>query len=500
MTRHGRGDGSARGRTAMRLWRAGLGMNAVLAVGLAGLVLVFSNILMQAFPVRLNLAAADRYALSEQTQRMLEGLSAQVRVVAFFESTSRFATDVTHVLREYAHVATRVPALTLEVEFLDPDRDIARTRELARQYELTDPNVVVFESGGRRSYVTAEAMGRYELEMTGPGRIARHYVGFTGEQAFSSAILSVTEARAPVAYFLRGHGERDTGAVGNPAGFSGVVRELKRQNVDVRPLSLAAAGEVPEDCSVLVIAGPTHRIAEAEVAMVGDYLRRRNGRLLLLVDPHVATGLDPLLAEWGVELGQGVVYGMSLTGGELVVTTYGQHAVTRSFNEVMTAFYSPRAVYPVEGRDRRAQADRAQATVLAMTGAEGWEQLDPEQDPPRFDEGQDRAGPVSVAVAVERGLPSADIRSTRLVVIGDSAFVSNGALRQGVGGNLSFFMCAFNWLAERDALIEVAPRSPHVLQPGLSRAQWSRLLLLQVGALPGAILVLGGLVWLKRRH
>ena len=491
--------GHGRLRPGVRLRRAGLGMNAVLAVVLAGMVLVLSNVLMQAFPVRLNLEAADRYVLSEQSKRMLEGLSAQVRVVAFFESNSRFATDVTHLLREYAHAASRIPALTLEVEFLDPDRDIARTRELARHYELTEPNVVVFESGGRRSYVTADALGRFEHEMTGPGRIMRRYIGFTGEQVFSSAILSVTESRAPVAYFLQGHGERDTAAV-NPAGYSGVVRELKRQNVDVRPLNLPAAGQVPDDCAVLAIAGPTHRIAEAEVAMIGDYLRRRNGRLLLLADPRVSTGLDPLLAEWGVELGQGVVYGMSLTGGELVVTAYGEHAVTRPFNAVMTAFYNPRAVYPAGGRDRRAQADRAQVTVLAMTGMEGWEQLDPEQDPPRYDEGQDNPGPVPVAVAVERGLPSADIRSTRLIVIGDSAFVSNGALRQGVGGNLSFFMCAFNWLAERDALIEVAPRSPYVLQPGLTRAQWSRLLLLQVGTVPGALLVLAGLVRLKRRR
>ncbi len=476
------------------------GMNATLAVSLMAFVVVLSNILMRQFPVRLNLSAGDRYALSESTLRMLGGLSAQVRVIAFFGSSSRYAVDVTQLLREYAYAAEQLPGLDLDLEFLDPDRDIARTRELARQYDLKEADVVVFESGGRRTYVRANALAEYEREMISLGHVRRRYIGFTGEQAFSSAILSVTEARSPVAYFLQGHGERDIRAIGSPSGYSAVVRELTRENVEVRALNLSEYKRVPEDCSVLVIAGPTRRLADAELAMIGDYLRVRGGRLLLLVDPLVNTGFSPLLTEWGVELGQGVVYGMSLTGSELIITHYGRHEITRPFLDMMTAFYLPRAVSPLDGHNLRVQPDRPQVTVLAATGSEGWEEFDAQQDPPQYDEGQDRRGPVSVAVAVERGMPGVDIRATRLVVIGDSAFVSNAALNQGVGGNISFFLCAFNWLAERDALIEVGPRPPHILQPELTRAQWSRLLALLTGGVPGMVLLIGCLVWLARRR
>jgi len=86
------------------------------------------------------------------------------------------------------------------------------------------------------------------------------------------------------------------------------------------------------------------------------------------------------------------------------------------------------------------------------------------------------------------------------VVVGDSYFVSNAALAGGVGGNTSFFLSALNWLVERESLLTVAPRSPIELRLEMSRAQWTRVFVLTVVVVPGAIALLGLGVWLKRRR
>ncbi|MES4786881.1 MAG: hypothetical protein C4294_14890, partial [Nitrospiraceae bacterium] len=44
----------------------------------------------------------------------------------------------------------------------------------------------------------------------------------------------------------------------------------------------------------------------AELESVRRYLDR-GGRLAVLADPQIVTGLEPLLTEWGVTLGAGVV-------------------------------------------------------------------------------------------------------------------------------------------------------------------------------------------------
>ena len=43
------------------------------------------------------------------------------------------------------------------------------------------------------------------------------------------------------------------------AGYSGIARIMRRDNMDVRPLLLAEHGGVPEDCAAIVIAGPDRR-------------------------------------------------------------------------------------------------------------------------------------------------------------------------------------------------------------------------------------------------
>ena len=148
------------------------------------------------------------------------------------------------------------------------------------------------------------------------------------------------------------------------------------------------------------------------------------------------------------------------------------------------------------------EEDRARVSVLAATGDEGWVEHDLSQDPPRYDEGTDQRGPVSVAVAVEKGPVGVDVKiqPTRLVIVGDSYFVSNAAMRSGVGGNASFFLSAWNWLVERESLLTVAPRPPLELRLEMNDKQWTQALLLTVVMSPSVILLLGICVWLKRRR
>ena len=119
-----------------------------------------------------------------------------------------------------------------------------------------------------------------------------------------------------------------------------------------------------------------------------------------------------------------------------------------------------------------------------------------------FDEGQDKQGPLVLAVASTRTHPSdsdsedppAEIptddpipaeasnpediaspgdtgasddeeegkepeRETRIVLVGDSDFVANRYL-EGVGGNLDLFLNMLSWLAKDEDLIAVRPRDP----------------------------------------
>jgi ABC-type uncharacterized transport system involved in gliding motility auxiliary subunit len=86
---------------------------------------------------------------------------------------------------------------------------------------------------------------------------------------------------------------------------------------------------------------------------------------------------------------------------------------------------------------------------------------------------------------------------TRLVVFGDSDFAGNSSLT--LGGNSDLFLNSVNWLAEEEELISISPKPPVsrvlVLSPGQARfLQYSSVIFL-----PAAVLLVGAVVWWRRR-
>ena len=493
--------------TSKTIWkhrgrRFATGLNVVVSLGLATAAVLILNVMAARYYVRHDVSRNQYYQLSAKSEQLMLDLQGTVRVVVFFQQGHRHYEDVKALLKEFDYTASQNPALDLTVELVDPDRDLSRVRALASDFDVEDPNVVVFDCDGRRQYVEVDDIVTYVTRVE-QNRIVKELVSFHGEQAFASAIHAVVQPEKPVVYFLAGHGERDVADYSPTTGYSMLARVLRRDNLDVRSLMPAAVGGIPDDCDVLVVAGPSKRLSREEVELLEDYLNR-NGRALFLVDPYVTTGLDGLLEAWGIQLGRDVVVGMTLTGRELVVSNYGDHPITRNLRNVQTMFYLPRRLQPVAALNGGShQADRPTVTILASNSAKGWAEADPEMRPPRFDEATDTRGPVALALASERGTVvglDVEIKPTRLVVVGDSYFVSNASIKTGVGGNIDFFMSAVNWLLEREALMAISPRDPLRIELGLDRRRIRLLFLLAVMAVPAVVGLTGGMIWWKRRR
>ena len=105
-------------------------------------------------------------------------------------------------------------------------------------------------------------------------------------------------------------------------------------------------------------------------------------------------------------------------------------------------------------------------------------------------------------VAVERGgvrNVSAERGATRIVVAGDSIFLANDTIDKLA--NHDFASHAVNWLLARDELlIGIPPRPMKTYTFTMSRAQLISVQWILLAGMPGGALVLGGLVWLRRRR
>jgi ABC-type uncharacterized transport system involved in gliding motility auxiliary subunit len=116
-------------------------------------------------------------------------------------------------------------------------------------------------------------------------------------------------------------------------------------------------------------------------------------------------------------------------------------------------------------------------------------------DEATFDEADDMAGPVSVAVALDRAI---DDREQRIVVVGNGHFLANTYL--GNGGNIDFGINLINWLAGDEDLITIQPRATIDSQLILSESALTAIVIGFLIALPLLFLMSGLIIWWRRRR
>ena len=483
-------------RRGVKRWKFAFGLNTLSILLLAALLVGLLNYLSFRHYHRADVSQSRLFDLSEKTMSVLDGLPKQVKVVVFFQQTEEIFEDVQRLLLAYSTSSPRV-----RVQYVDPDRDLARAEILAEEYGLEEMNVVIFSSGDRHVFVRSDEIYAYE-KVARQGSARPRSVRFNGEPAFTAAILSVLEDRRPVVCLLQGHGESIANDFEDYSGFSDMVKRLEREQLDVVTLTLGKEPMVPEKCDVLIIPGPKKQISQPELDLLGQYLEK-GGRVLLLLDAFQDAGLGPLLEDWGIRIANDVVVDgtRTLTGRELFVNKYGLHPVTRKLNTMSSVFYLPRSVVPLSGGDEKDSTARQtlKVTPLLHSSPHGWAEADLNENPMQFNPQRDLPGPVSIGVAVERqphpGL-EVDLRPTRMVVIGDADFVAN---KKATGANVDLFLSAVNWLIERDDAVGIAPREITYLQVKLDRHQLWVLFGTAAGLIPAIALAAGLFCYLVRR-
>ncbi len=484
--------------------RFAVGLNVIIQIILAGVILVFLNLAIHRWhPPKLDISYSEYYKLSDKTKELLKSLTAPVDVIVFFQPeprdpvARRVSEDIQVLLKEY-QAASRF----VKVKFADPDRDLASAEEMDRKYHVKVPNVVVFAFEKRSKFVQVDDL--VELDSGNSFEPDRRIKAFKGEQQFTSAIQNVLDVKQPKIYFLQGHGEGDPQDYDRQKGFSNIAKYIQRDNLLVEKLNLFEKQQIPKDCDLLVICGPAKALSELELTAIQQHLGQ-NGRLMVLLDAmREETGLEKLLLNHGVRVGNDLVMSIGIyLGGRAIVpeahgTKYGFHAITKGFEEADMTTYFPRA--RSVDRAPSAGSSNGRVTVLVETPEGEWGESNLtklQQEQKAEPDEKDRKGPVPVAVCVE---PSAagemEREGMRMVIVGSSQFIRNDSLESS---NLDLFMNALNWLLKRQQLIGIAPKAPQEFTLSLDMYQRRSIFLTEVVAVPLGAGVIGFLVWLRRR-
>jgi ABC-type uncharacterized transport system involved in gliding motility auxiliary subunit len=449
--------------------------NFLVAATAFAVILILINVVAVRFDQKFDLTEEGFYTLSPQSVEVVQELSQPVKVWVVTENPNP-------TIREQLERFQRLNPQQFSFEFLNPRNNPAEASRL----EVKRADTIVVESGTRRQQFAEPA--QLESELT-------------------PAILRTVTTDDLKAYFTEGHQEL---ALSPPAGQTGISQAssgLSREGFTTETLNLVTT-EIPEDASVIVVAGPQRPFLPGETDKLTSYLDE-GGKLLLMLNPQTDTNLSPLLQEWGVELGDDVVVDrLSETffrSGPLVAlgATYdAAHPITADLanQRLFTLFPLARSVSttPLQG------IIPTQLVTTSPQGSWGETSLDltrpNQQQTLSFDPEVDTPGPVGLGVALSKEIttPEDELVEARLVVYGSSGFASDGVYAQQ--GNPDLFLNTVNWLAEQEEeRISIRPKSATNRRFTLNNRSFTALSWIAVLILPGLALIGGFYLWWQRR-
>ena len=261
---HLRGNGQVRSRMG---WLRAYGFFAAAVVLLVG-VTAGINYLACRFEPRWDVTRAKQHTLSQYTAEILRNLNARVEVTTFHVGLPpKYLEDL---FQEYA----RVSADKVKTAIFDPLVDIG--------YAAQFGNVI---SGQEKKVIVQSSSGRKDIDFTD--------APLTEEQ-LTNAILQVTR-RVRRVYFLSGHGEYDINS-GEDNGLQIFAELLAKNNIESQTWVIALNGPIPQDCGVLIIAGPKEQFTPQEEQGIEEYLES-GGDALFLIEHTLITTPDKTLSE-----------------------------------------------------------------------------------------------------------------------------------------------------------------------------------------------------------
>lgn len=464
-------------------------------------VLVMLNLLAQKFPGRLDLTSRRAYALSPMAEDLLRSLSYDVDIW-FNDSTIGTADDkalpsamtlTADMLKEFMARSTHVRVHPY-VGANTPKLDVFQ-----KHWSAVPPStlfVLASMGGGRENKKQIDIQDLYQGNaQTG------EVTSYKGEPILVQTIQELGGAVKRIVYESEGHHEiltADVRRLGTLANF------LKlNEGIEVRRLPLNEYKTIPVDCDLLMILAPEQPFLENELEVIRDYLER-GGSLLVAVVPKVRTGLEQLLLEYSVKVGENVVLDPQQyappSQSNLVVVDFNLHPVNRNMANVQFLLPKCCTIDPVDRKD-----NNWTITPLAMAGPNSWEEkgdTSPSARPkPDADE---RTGNMKLVVAVEKTAKrpmDEKHKMAKIIVWGSAIPFTNDLLKSGHVFTVAqgqYIVNQFRWLMERQ-LLKIEPKKMSVKPLIMSAEAQSQLRGVILFGFPAFGVALGVLAWFLRR-
>lgn len=466
--------------------------NGTYSVGLVVIVIAIAiviNLVAGQLPdnvKNIDISSNNLYDISNVSTKMLKKLDKKVDLKVIAEQDS-VDTRIKTFVKKYAALSGKV-----KVEWVDS----VLHPSVLKEYN-TDGNVIVVscDATGKSTTIAFSDIIQsdyYSYYTTGTASES----SFDGEGQLTSAINYVTSEETSKIYRTSGHGEET---------FSSSVSDLlTKNNLETEEINLSMNPKIPDDCDLLFLYGPTSDITEDEKTVIEKYLNDGGKVYLILGDTSTDTpNLDAVMKDYGLKKVSGYIADtqrcyqgnyyaifpqLTLSGDlgsgisnqmVLLLNSLGmEKADTNDDNLTVTPFMQTSDSGYAVTEDDQTQGQYILGAVSTKTISDGTDDTNEETE--------------------DTDESTADTKTARLTVLASASMISSDITDQLTTlDNLTLFVNSVTENFDNVSNVAIEAKSLSTEQNTPMHAGAFSILVIFI--IPLAILVIGFVIWMRRR-
>ena len=471
------------------------------AVGVAVVILinVIVGLLIDRFPdLKADFTANKAYALSDDTKDYMSHLTKDVKL--YILSDEKTFTESSTYFVQAKNLLDKMVACAdgkFTYEFVDTTDNPQFTQKYPNIDWTTKSNFGVLECGDQYKGLTVKECFTYDEEYYNYYG-SYSWTGTTIEQAVIKGALNVTTEDKVIVDVLTSEGETGEN------GYEGLTALLTDNAYQVNEVSLLT-GTLDEDAKLALMFAPLTDLSDKSAETLSAWLENggKYGRTLIYVanaDPTVTEqkkpNIDALLSDWGMETGTGIVYETDIN-----------HCLNNAPFYTFLSDYADKYVENLKNKNVPVIVEYANGVnikdegvahaILQTSDKAGVVPLDAKSD---FDLAANVTGS-PIAIAAE-GVKSGTEQSSNLIVFSSKAMLLSGELNYPSFNNAAFFMNIVNTLTQKeDNTVVIEGKNIEKTTLGAPSTETSNtIMVVFMFVIPGLILALGIVLWIRRRN
>lgn len=448
-------------------------------------VIIVINLIVGELPskyTQLDVSEGKLYSIGDQTKEVLKGLEKDVTIYQIAQEGSEDET-IANLLEKYADESKHVKVVK---------KDPVVNPKFVSEYTSEDisANSLIVVCGDRNKVIDYQNIYEASLDYT---TYSYQTTGFDGEGQITSAIAYVTSEDLPILYTLEGHGEKELG--------SAIKEGIEKSNIQINSLNLLTEGTVPEDTDCLLINSPSTDISAEEKDAILEYLEN-GGKSMIFSDytEEKLENFDSILENYGVKRADGIVFegDTQRYGMQMPYYLIPEIQSTDASGDVASSGYMVLAPYAQGIQKLEEVRDTLTVESLLTTSDSSYSKTNMNSDTLEKEE-EDIEGPFDLGVSITETV--GEDKETQIVYYSTANLMDNQINQLVSGGNAQMILSSLNWMtgSEEQTNVSIPSKNLQVSYLTLTAYDTSFWTICTIGLIPGFFLIVGFVVWYKRR-